>query len=81
MTNSSKRARGGSRSGDGRGAAGAAALGVEPLAAGEVSSLTRVRAPAGTIAWWESLTPALRGYLVMEAQRRATLADSRKPAV
>ena len=81
MTNSSKRTRGGSKSGDGRGAAGAAALGVEPLAAGEVSSLTRVRAPAGTIAWWESLTPALRGYLVMEAQRRATLADDRKPAV
>ena len=53
------------------GQAGAAALGIEPLVAGEASRLVRVRCPEGALAWFESLTPSLRGYLVMEAHGRA----------
>lgn len=69
MTNKGRH--GGSKPGGTQAAALAVTTGTRPLTAGEVSSPARVRAPAETVKWWESLTPAIRGYLVMEAQRRA----------
>lgn len=69
---SGKGKHGGSKPGGTQAAALAATTGTRPLASGEVSSPARVRAPAATVAWWESLTPEVRGYLVMEAQQSKT---------
>lgn len=71
--------RGGSKAGAAQSQAGAAALGIEPLVAGEASRLVRVRCPEASLAWFESLTPAVRGYLVMEAHSRARQASALNP--
>lgn len=70
-----KRADGTSLGGSKPGGPQSAALkdrpGLEKLAPGERSSAARVRGSVDAMTWWESLTPAMRGYLVMEAHRRA----------
>lgn len=63
--------RGGSKAGGTQSQAGMAALGIAPLATGEASRLVRIRCPEPALSWFESLSPARRGSLVIEAQRRA----------
>lgn len=52
-------------------ALGQQALGIIPLAEGEVSEKVRVRGPAAVVAWFTSLSPAERGALLAEAYANA----------
>ena len=52
-------------------ALGQQALGIIPLAEGEVSEKIRVRGPAAVVTWFASLSPTERGAVLAEVYVKA----------